>query len=106
VVSSSAIPSWVRSSTQAISVGPNQNGGRSRDRLDGRKLQCTQVFGVDQRNAIRPWSDVEAAGLTEIEEHQRFSATCHVVQPKPELAKISVFTQYWYSLRDGDLGHS
>jgi hypothetical protein len=58
-----------------ISVGPNQNGGGSRDRPDCRKLPCTDVFGVDQAgvnrvNAIRPRRDVEAVGLTEIEEHR------------------------------------
>ena len=28
------------------------------------------VFGVDQLDPVRPWSDVEAAGLTEVEEHR------------------------------------
>src|SRR5581483_10240675 len=27
------------------------------------------VFGVDELNAICPWSDVEGAGLSEVEEH-------------------------------------
>jgi hypothetical protein len=53
-----------------ISVGPNQHGGGSSDRPDRRKLPRTIVFSVDQLNAICPRSDVEAAGLTEVEEHR------------------------------------
>ena len=30
----------------------------------------TNVFGVDKLNPICPWRDVEAAGLTEVEEHR------------------------------------
>ena len=68
VVSASGSPGWVRSPTQAdISVGPDQHGGGSSDRAECRKLPRTDVFGVDQLNPIRPWSDVEAAGLTEVE---------------------------------------
>ena len=40
---------------------------------DCRKLPRTDVLGVDQLNAICPWGDVEAAGLTEptkVEEHR------------------------------------
>jgi len=33
---------------------------------DGR----ANVFGVDQLDPICPWSDVEAAGLTEVESHR------------------------------------
>ena len=51
-----------------ISVGPNQHGSGCSDHPDRRKLPDTFVFGVDQLNAIRPWSDVEAARLTEVEE--------------------------------------
>ena len=50
-----------------VSVRPNQHGGGRRDRAQYRKLPDTNVFGVDQLNPIRPWSDVEAAGLTEVE---------------------------------------
>jgi len=63
---------WAKDATEAgveLSVGTNQSGGGSRDGPDRRKLPRTHVFGVDQLNAIRPWSDVEAAGLTEVEEH-------------------------------------
>ena len=49
-----------------VSVGPNQHGSGSSDGAEYRKLQDTNVFGVDQLNPIRPWSDVEAAGLTEL----------------------------------------
>src|SRR4029450_14147079 len=51
-------------------VRPDQHGGGSSDRPDRRKLPPTNVFGVDQLNAIGPWSDVEAAWLTEAEEHR------------------------------------
>jgi hypothetical protein len=50
-----------------ISVGPNQHGGGSSDRPECGKLPRTEVFAVDQLNPIAPWSDVEAAGLTEVE---------------------------------------
>jgi len=53
-----------------VSVGPNQTSDGSRDRPDCRKLPRTHVCGVDQMNAIRPRTDVEAAGLTEVEEHR------------------------------------
>ena len=53
-----------------ISVGPNQHGGGSSDRPECRKLPRTHVFGVDRLNPIRPGSDVEAAGLTEVEQHR------------------------------------
>src|SRR5262249_11113819 len=52
-----------------ISVGPNQHGSGSSDRTKYRKLPHTNIFSVDQLNAIRPWSDVEASGLTEVEQH-------------------------------------
>ena len=35
-----------------------------------RKLPRTSVLGVDQLNPIRPWSDIEAAGLAEVEQHR------------------------------------
>jgi hypothetical protein len=50
-----------------ISVGPNQHGSGSSDPAEYRKLPLTNVFGVDQPDPIRPWSDVEAAGLAEVE---------------------------------------
>src|SRR6266550_1694500 len=53
-----------------ISVRPNQYGGRGTDRAEYRKLPRTIVFGADQLNAIGPWCDVEAAGLTEVEQHR------------------------------------
>jgi hypothetical protein len=36
--------------------------------LDCRKLSCAHIPRVDQLNAIRPWSHVEASGLAEIKE--------------------------------------
>src|SRR5215468_5619172 len=52
-----------------MSVGPNQHGGGSSDLPECWKLPRTNVFGVDQLNAICPWGDVQAAGLTEVEQH-------------------------------------
>ena len=53
-----------------ISVGPNQDGCRSSDHSDRRKLPRTSVLGVNQRHAIRPWSDVKAGRLTEVDQHR------------------------------------
>ena len=53
-----------------VSVGPNQNGDRSCDRPDCRKLPRTTVISIDHLNAICPWSHGEAVRLTEIEEHR------------------------------------
>src|SRR5262245_50176280 len=53
-----------------VSVGPDQYGGGSSDSPDGRKLPWSGVSSVDRLNPIRPWRDVEVAGLTEIEEHR------------------------------------
>jgi hypothetical protein len=52
-----------------ISVGPNQHGSGSSDCAKHRKLPHAVVLGVDQLNSIRPWRDVEGAGLTEVEQH-------------------------------------
>jgi hypothetical protein len=46
-----------------VSVGPNQDGGRSGDYPECWKLPRTDALAVDQLNAIRPWTEVEAAGL-------------------------------------------
>src|SRR5947207_5855306 len=53
-----------------VSVGPNQHGSGSSDRAKYRKLPRTNVLGVDQLNPICPRSDVEAAGLIEVEQHR------------------------------------
>ena len=53
-----------------ISVRPNQHGAGSRDRPECRKLPRTDVLGVDQPDPICPRSDVEAAGLAEVEQHR------------------------------------
>ena len=53
-----------------ISVGPGQHGGGSSDRPECRKLPRTNICGVDQLDPIRPRSDVQAAGLTEVEERR------------------------------------
>jgi hypothetical protein len=53
-----------------MSVGPNQHGSWGSDRAKYRKLPNTSMFSVDQLNSIRPWRDVKAAGLTEVEQHR------------------------------------
>ena len=71
VVSASASPGWVRSPTQATYPSGRINTAVGAVTAPSRrKLPRTSVFGVDQLNAICPWSDVEAAGLTEVEEHR------------------------------------
>ena len=52
-----------------ISVRPNQHRCGGDDLAEYRKLPRTGVLGIDQLNAISPGIDVEAAGLTEVEEH-------------------------------------
>src|SRR4029077_104381 len=53
-----------------MSVGPNQDGSGSSDRAKYRELPHTGILSVDQLNPIRPWSDVQATGLTEVEQHR------------------------------------
>src|SRR3954467_15153256 len=53
-----------------MSVGPDQHGTRSGDRAKCRKFPHAVVSGVDQLDPIRPRSDVEAAWLTEVEQHR------------------------------------
>jgi hypothetical protein len=50
-----------------MSVGPNQHGSGGSHRAKYRKLPNTGISSIDQLNSIRPWRDVEAAGLTEVE---------------------------------------
>ena len=55
-----------------MSVGPNQNGAGSRDESDCRKLPLTQVFGVDQGDAMARMelcsaADIEEGGALRIE---------------------------------------
>src|SRR5262249_104172 len=50
-----------------VCVGPNQHGVGSGDRAKHRKPPPTNTVSVDQPDPIRPWRDVEAAGLTQIE---------------------------------------
>ena len=53
-----------------VSVGPDQHGSGSSDRAEHRELPHTSVSSVDPLHPIRPWSDVEGAGLTEIEQYR------------------------------------
>jgi hypothetical protein len=53
-----------------MSIGPDQHGGRGADRAKCRKFPQAAVLGVDQLDPIRPRSDVEAAWLTEVEQHR------------------------------------
>src|SRR6516165_788960 len=48
-----------------VPVGSNQHGSGSGDRAEHRELPPTIVSGVDSGDPIRPWSNVEGAGLTE-----------------------------------------
>ncbi len=70
MVSASASPSWVRSPTQATYPSGRINTAVGAVTAPMPEAPTCHVFGVDQLNAIRPWSDVEAAGLTEIEQHR------------------------------------
>src|SRR5713226_5147729 len=53
-----------------MSVGPNQHDSGGSDHAKDRKLPNASVFSVDQLNTIRPRRDVEAAGLTKVEQHR------------------------------------
>jgi len=53
-----------------MAIGPDQHGSGSGDRPERRKLPHASVLGVDQLDSIRPRRDVEAAGLTEVEQHR------------------------------------
>src|SRR5438105_11920441 len=53
-----------------VSVGPDQHGSGSGDRAKYRKLPRTDIFSIDQLDPVSPWSDVKAAGLTEVEQHR------------------------------------
>jgi hypothetical protein len=52
-----------------MAVGANQHGGRSCHRAECWKLPYATILSFDQVNSIRPGSDVEAAGLAEVEEY-------------------------------------
>ena len=71
MVSASASPSWVESPTQATypSGRINTAVGAVTAPRTGSSHVPTYV-GVDQLNPIRPWRDVEAAGLAEVEQHR------------------------------------
>ena len=74
VVSASASPGWVRSPTQA--TYPSGRTNTAVGAVTGPRAGSSHgpnVFGVDQLDPIRPWGDVEGAGLTEVEEHRRGS---------------------------------
>ena len=53
-----------------ISVGPDQHGGGSAHRADYRKTPFANIFRIGQLNATGPWTDVDAAGLTEVQQHR------------------------------------
>jgi hypothetical protein len=52
-----------------MAVGPDQHGRRSGDLAEHRKLPGANMLRVDHLNSSRPWRDVEAAGLTKVEEY-------------------------------------
>src|SRR3954469_7457256 len=53
-----------------VSVGTDHHGSGSGDRAKYRKLPHADRFSVYQLDPVSPWSDVEAAGLTEVEQHR------------------------------------
>ena len=53
-----------------ISIGPDQHGRGCGDRTHHRKIPFTNIFRLNRLNPIGPRSDVEAAGLTEVEQHR------------------------------------
>ncbi len=53
-----------------VPVGANQHGSGSSDRAEHRELPHTCVSSVDPLNPIGPWSNVEGAGLAEIEQYR------------------------------------
>src|SRR3984893_2985442 len=53
-----------------VSVGSDQHGSGSGDRAKYRKLPHTDIFSIDQLDRVSRWSDVKAAGLTEVEQHR------------------------------------
>jgi hypothetical protein len=53
-----------------IAVGTNQDCGGSGDFSEQGKFPGTVVLGIDEADAAGPGSDVEAAGLAEIEQHR------------------------------------
>jgi hypothetical protein len=70
VVSASASPNWVRSPTQATYPSGRINTAVGAVTAPSAGRSHVPTFGVDQLNAICPWSAVEAAGLTEVESHR------------------------------------
>ena len=71
-----------------VSVGPDQHGSGSGDLAKYRKLARTGIFSVDELDPVRPWSDVEAAGLTEVEQHRP-----GVVQQLEDSPRLSAVTR-------------
>src|SRR2546427_12484035 len=61
---------WVRevSRPRDMAVGSDQHGRGRSDLAKDRELPHAMVPGVDQPDSIRPGSDVETAGFTEVEE--------------------------------------
>ena len=51
-------------------VGPDQHGSGSSDGAKYRKFPRAVVCRVDHLDPVRPWSDVEAAGVAEVEQHR------------------------------------
>ena len=54
-----------------VSIGPDQDGSRSCNCADHWEFPQAPVFSVDQLNAIRPRSDVQAARLAQVEQYGR-----------------------------------
>src|SRR3712207_6788250 len=56
--------------TRHVSIRPNQHRGWGSDGPECRKLPRTVVCRIDEPNPIGPRSDIDAAGLTQVEEHR------------------------------------
>jgi hypothetical protein len=53
-----------------VSIGSDQHGSGGCYLAQPRKLPIAGILGVDRQRSVCPWSDVEVAGLTEVEEHR------------------------------------
>src|SRR5712692_2763026 len=77
-----------------MSVGPDQHCSGGSHRAKYRKLPNTSIFGVDQLNSIRPGLEVEAAGLTEVE------------QDRPGIVQQGEYSQRAVGGDEVEIGHA
>jgi len=53
-----------------LSIGTHQYGGRCTDLAEYRKFPGAGIRGIDELHSVGPRSDVEAAGVTEVDQHR------------------------------------